>query len=58
MPSASPYIVGEVVGEGGEAGVRAVDRGTAAEQVVGDAGHVALVVGHAGDLAHRVIGRR
>jgi hypothetical protein len=49
-------VVGQVVGEAGEAGVGTVDRRAAAEQVVGDAGHVALIVGDAGDLAHRVIG--
>src|SRR5262249_56288033 len=48
-------IVGEVVGGGGEAGVGTVDRGAAAEQVISDARHVALVVGDAGDLVHRVV---
>src|SRR5262249_32752281 len=33
----------------------AVDRGAAAEQIIGDARHVALVVGDARDLAHRVV---
>jgi hypothetical protein len=46
-------VIREVVGEGGLPGVRAVDRGAAAEQVVGDARHVALVVGHTRDPAHR-----
>ncbi len=49
-------VVGEVIGEAGEAGIGTVDLGAATELVVDDAGNVVLVVGDAGDLAQRIVG--